>query len=36
VLDLAETAAAARARVGGKAAVLAELAVAGLPVPPVS
>jgi pyruvate phosphate dikinase-like enzyme len=34
VLDLAETAAAARARVGGKAAVLAELAVAGLPVPP--
>src|SRR5437868_6109116 len=34
VLDLAEAAAATRARVGGKAAVLAELAVAGLPVPP--
>lgn len=34
VLDLAEAATAARSRVGGKAQVLAELAVAGLPVPP--
>jgi pyruvate,water dikinase len=34
VLDLAQAAAATRAEVGAKAGVLAELAVAGLPVPP--
>ena len=34
LLDLGDAGAAERARVGGKAGVLGELAAAGLPVPP--
>ena len=34
LLDLGDAGAAGRARVGGKASVLGELAAAGLPVPP--